>query len=89
MTATETEYHIALSTSQYHPGRYVLTVTNAGQATHDLVITGPGIASQQTPLLAPGQSADLDVALQPGSYELYCGVDSHRQLGMDVHITVG
>lgn len=88
LSADESEYNIALSSTQFHAGGYTITAVNKGQATHNLVITGPGINSQQTPLLAPGQSATLRVTLQPGGYELYCGVDGHRQLGMDVHITV-
>ena len=66
-----------------------MTVVNQGQATHDLVINGPGVSGEQTPTLSPGQTATLDVTLEAGSYELYCGVDGHRELGMDVHITVG
>ncbi|HET6793138.1 MAG TPA: hypothetical protein VFH45_01775 [Acidimicrobiales bacterium] len=88
VTATETEYHIALSRSSFAPGRYRFDAVNSGSATHNLVINGPGVSSS-TDFLSPGQRQSLTVTLQPGSYDIYCGVDGHRQLGMEVHITVG
>lgn len=87
VTATETEYHIALSTGSFHSGSYVFTAVNKGQVTHNLVINGGG-TTEQTPDLAPGQSASLRINLQPGSYDLYCGIPGHRQAGMDVTIQV-
>lgn len=85
VSATETEYHIALSTGTFHSGSYVFTAENHGQLTHNLIISGNG-TTEQTPNLAPGESASLKLDLRPGSYELYCGIPGHRQAGMDVTI---
>jgi uncharacterized cupredoxin-like copper-binding protein len=41
-----------------------------------------------TPTIAAGKTAKLKVKLAKGTYELYCSVPGHKQLGMDTHITV-
>jgi uncharacterized cupredoxin-like copper-binding protein len=89
VTATETEYKIAMSQSTFHPGSYAIKVVNSGTVTHALTINGPGVSNKSTDDLSPGDSATLTVTLQAGSYELWCPVDSHKTLGMDIHITVG
>jgi uncharacterized cupredoxin-like copper-binding protein len=89
VTATETEFHIALSTMTFHPGTYKFVAVNKGQASHNLVISGPGADQAKTPdLLSPGQSEPVTVTLQKGTYDIYCGVPGHKAMGMDVNITV-
>jgi uncharacterized cupredoxin-like copper-binding protein len=88
VTVTEKEFTITLSQSTFSAGAYTFNVTNAGTFPHNLVIEGPGVDSQASPTLQPGQSAPLDVTLQAGSYEMWCAVDSHKDRGMDIHITV-
>ena len=89
VTATLTEFHISLSQSSFTPGSYTFVAKNSGSTTHALEITGPGVAGQHTADLSPGSSADLTVTLSAGSYEVFCPVDGHKDLGMDLHITVG
>jgi plastocyanin len=89
VTATETDFKIALSQQTFSPGSYTFKATNAGKVPHALTIVGPGVSSMSTSNVSPGQSASLTVTLQSGSYEIYCPVDSHKSLGMDLHITVG
>jgi uncharacterized cupredoxin-like copper-binding protein len=89
VTATETDFKIALSQQTFSPGSYTFKATNSGKVPHALTIVGPGVSSMSTSNLSPGQSANLTVTLQSGSYEIYCPVDSHKSLGMDLHITVG
>lgn len=88
VTATETEFHIALSNAALSPGTWTFVVHNNGHVTHNLTVNGPGVQKKQTPFLAPGQTADLTVTLQKGTYEVYCAVDSHRDLGMNTTVTV-
>jgi plastocyanin len=89
VTATETEFHIALSQTSFTPGTYTFTAVNKGQFQHNLVINGPGVDQAQTAgLLNPGQSEPVTVTLSKGSYEIYCGVPGHKEQGMDVKITV-
>ncbi len=89
MTATETEFQIALSQTTFSPGRYKFVAVDKGHAGHNLVINGPGVDHAQTAsILGPGQSESVTVTLRKGTYDIYCAVDSHKNLGMDVHITV-
>jgi uncharacterized cupredoxin-like copper-binding protein len=88
VTVGETEFKLALSTTSFSPGAYTFKAVNNGAVAHSLEITGPGVQAT-TPTLQPGQSADLHVTLQEGSYDVFCPVDSHKSLGMNVEITVG
>src|SRR5437660_10009442 len=72
VTATLTEYKIALSTSTFAPGTYTFVTKNAGQAGHALGIDGPGVSDQKTGDLQPGASANLTVTLSAGTYDIYC-----------------
>jgi uncharacterized cupredoxin-like copper-binding protein len=87
VTATETEFKIALSQSTFAPGAYTFKATNSGKFPHSLSIEGPGVDKTSTGVLSPGQSGTLTVTLQAGSYEIWCAVDSHKSKGMDLHIT--
>lgn len=71
------------------PGTYVFRAENVGNVVHSLRIEGNGIEAQQTRDIGPGESADLTVALQPGTYELDCPVGNHEELGMRGSLTVG
>lgn len=90
ITANMTEYHIALSSTRLSsPGTYTFDAVNSGHIVHTLEISGPGIDSRLKPDLQPGQSADLTVTLQAGTYDVFCPIPGHKQLGMNVDITVG
>jgi uncharacterized cupredoxin-like copper-binding protein len=91
ITVDETEFKITLSQSTFTPGSYEFAVKDAGKFPHNLVISGPGVDNQKIPTGSPlgaGQSATATVALQAGSYELYCGVPGHKEKGMDMTIQV-
>jgi plastocyanin len=88
VTATLTEYKIALSTSTFAPGTYTFVTKNAGQVGHALEIDGPGVSDKKTGGLQPGASANLTVTLSAGTYDVYCPVPGHKALGMDTKITV-
>lgn len=89
VTATETEFHIALSMKSFSPGTYKFTAVDKGHLQHNLVINGPGVNQAKTAgLLSPGQSASVAVTLSKGSYDIFCGVPGHKAQGMNVEITV-
>jgi uncharacterized cupredoxin-like copper-binding protein len=89
VTATETEFHIALSKKSLSPGTYKFTAVDKGHLQHNLVINGPGVNQAKTAgLLSPGQSASVTVTLSKGSYDIFCGVPGHKAQGMNVNITV-
>jgi uncharacterized cupredoxin-like copper-binding protein len=87
VTATETEFKIALPQTTVAAGAYAFTVKNDGNIEHDLVIKGNGV-DEKTPNIAAGESASLEVDLKPGSYDVYCSIPGHKQAGMDLKLTV-
>ncbi|HEY6594198.1 MAG TPA: plastocyanin/azurin family copper-binding protein [Asanoa sp.] len=89
VTATEKEYSIAVSTTTFAPGVYTFEVVNQGAMVHNLVIKGPGVDATASPDVRPGASGQVTVTLQQGSYELWCSIDNHKALGMDMTIRVG
>jgi plastocyanin len=63
--------------------------TNVGAEPHDVGIRGPSLRMPAiTTTLFRGQSADLDVALEPGTYELFCDISDHVARGMVATLTV-
>ncbi|MGW3202585.1 cupredoxin domain-containing protein [Streptomyces sp. NPDC001135] len=89
VTVTETEYALHLSRSSFTPGTYTFVSDNHGKTTHALSIDGPGVEDAKTKNIDSGGQATLTVTLKKGTYDLYCPIDGHKQLGMDRHITVG
>ena len=84
-----TEFKFELETTEFAPSRYTFELDNEGQIPHDLVIEGPDIDNTKTPVIGGGEKATIDVALQPGTYKLYCSVPGHEAAGMVTEITVG
>jgi plastocyanin len=83
------EWKVELSTPTMAAGIVRFTVVNVGSIPHAFEIEGQGI-EKETPVIQPGASATLTMSLAPGTYEVYCpvGADSHKNLGMDTHLTV-
>ncbi len=84
---SEVEYKIKLPATSGERGTYTFEVRNDGKVVHNLTIKGPGV-SKATPNLQAGKSATLETDLAAGTYELYCSVPGHKQLGMDAKFTV-
>lgn len=88
----ESEWKVQLPSSAAKTlpaGAYVFHVVNQGKVQHNLTVSGPRVANEHTPNLNPGQSADLRVTLVAGTYDLYCSIPGHKQLGMDAKLAVG
>lgn len=86
----EVEYALDPSRVQVdQAGTVTIRATNNGTVEHALEVDGQGI-EEETETIAPGESAELTVDLtKEGSYEIYCPVDGHRDLGMEGTLTVG
>jgi uncharacterized cupredoxin-like copper-binding protein len=84
---SEVEFKIRLPETTFKAGKYTFEVKNDGKIPHDLVVNGAGV-EKATPLLSPGKSDSLTVELKPGSYDFFCSVPGHKQLGMDQKVTV-
>jgi plastocyanin len=84
------DYSITVASSgSLAPGVYTFHVTNKGPSSHNLTVNGPGVSNMGTPTFSPGGSEDLTVTLKNGTYQLYCSVPGHRQLGLNTTLTVG
>lgn len=69
------------------PGTYTFRAENAGSTGHALEIEGKGLETE-TNVLDPGKGGEIKVKLKPGTYEMYCPVDSHEDKGMKGKVTV-
>ena len=64
-----------------------LTVTNSGQAEHNVRVEGTDLKSE---MIAPGGTGTLSLAgLEPGAYTLFCEVSGHEDAGMTAELHVG
>ncbi|MFJ5774364.1 plastocyanin/azurin family copper-binding protein [Streptomyces sp. NPDC093094] len=88
VTAKLTDFHIQLPKDTFPSGRYTFTAQNMGRHLHALEIEGAG-GEHRTKTLQPGRSTTLTVTLKPGSYQVYCPVGGHKDLGMKTKISVG
>lgn len=87
--ASLTDYAITLSEPTLAPGSYTFVAVQEGGDEHALTISGPGVDDATTPTIQAGGSEQrLTVTLQAGSYELWCPVEDHRQVGMETTVTV-
>ena len=85
---SEKEFKITLPSTTLKPGSYTFDLSNDGKIPHDLTIDGPGVSNSKTPVINGGQHATLKVKLTAGTYDFYCSVPGHKQLGMDVKVRV-
>ena len=70
-------------------GEVTFNLKNDGQTTHSLEIED--VNGQDVELegdVSPGQSGTLKANLKPGTYEFYCPVGNHKEMGMEGEITV-
>jgi uncharacterized cupredoxin-like copper-binding protein len=86
----ESEYKLTPSSvSLPAAGTYTFKVANKGSVTHALEIEGTGM-HEESGELQPGQTKTFTVDFKgPGTYEMYCPVDGHRDKGMDGKVTIG
>jgi uncharacterized cupredoxin-like copper-binding protein len=84
---TLTEYQISMPTT-LQAGPTTFTVSNTGAETHGFEVEGQGIEEELEGELQPGDSGTLEVNLEPGTYTIYCPVNGHRGLGMELSVTV-
>jgi len=85
---TATDFKFDPSDPSVKSGEVTFNVTNDGGTTHALEVEGPGEESE-TDDISPGGSTELTVDLsKPGTYEFYCPVGNHKEMGMEGEITV-
>ena len=88
LTATETNFTIALSEDHLTAGSYAITVVNNGSATHNLAVEEDGTTKATSDSIGPGESTTLTVDLDAGQYVFYCSIGNHRAMGMELTVQV-
>ena len=88
LAVTSVDFDYEMDSTDLAAGEYTITLTNNGNATHDLVVEQNGADVAQSDSIGPGESTTFTVALQPGSYVFYCSIGNHRQMGMEVDVAV-
>ncbi len=74
--------------SELAAGPTTFRVTNVGGAEHNFEVEGQGIEEVFKENLRPGETKEMRLDLQPGTYEVYCPVGNHEDLGMLLELTV-
>ena len=87
VNVTEVDFKIKLGSQSFKPGAYTFEIHNTGKSPHNLAIVGPG-EKAQSPTINPGQSTTLKANLKKATYDFFCAVPGHKQLGMDVKVKV-
>jgi plastocyanin len=85
---SETDFELDPSDPTVKAGTVTFNVTNDGDTTHNLEVEGDGVEEELEQDLAVGESGELTVDLEPGTYEMYCPIANHRDLGMEGEVTV-
>ena len=86
---TATDFKFDPSEPSVKSGNVTFNLKNDGQVTHSLEIEDVnGEDKELEGEVSPGSNGTLAVNLKPGTYEFYCPVDSHKQMGMTGEITV-
>src|SRR5262245_47152745 len=69
-------------------GSDVFVLTNDSSVPHNLEIEGNGVTAGPSATVSGGETAQLKVALKPGTYTFFCAIPGHRQAGMEGTLTV-
>lgn len=90
VTIHEKEFSLDPAQLTLKAGTVTFSLTDDGKFPHDLHIAPAGTtnevgASQQ---MTAGGTSTFTVTLKAGTYDMWCGVDSHRTRGMQGTITV-
>jgi hypothetical protein len=70
------------------PGPTSFQVTNAGTMEHNFEVESKDLERKFDLNLKPGETKSLQVDLTPGRYAVYCPVENHKALGMQLELTV-
>lgn len=86
---SETEFKITPARpSVKEPGTVTFEVTNDGRLDHSLEVEGPN-GEAETDTIPAGGTATLEVDLdEAGTYEMYCPIGNHRDMGMEGEVSV-
>jgi plastocyanin len=84
---SESDFKLDPADVEAKAGSITFELTNDGETEHNLEVEGNGIEEVSDTITA-GQSTKFTVDLEPGTYEIYCAIGSHKDLGMEGELTV-
>jgi plastocyanin len=84
---SETEFALDPANPTAEAGEVTFAITNDGSTVHNLEVEGNGV-EEVSDDIEGGQSTELTVDLEPGTYEIYCAIGNHADLGMEGELTV-
>lgn len=91
ITVTLTEWRVGLPVDTISAGQRTFRAVNSGTVVHRLEVEGNG-REWQTSDIRPGAEATLTADLRPGTYEVYCPVETdgpdHDERGMRTVLVV-
>ena len=82
------EWSIHFKNKSVSPGKITFVVHNRGKYTHAFEIDHDGTKVVRSRDIRPGDSQQVTAQLQPGRYDIYCPIDSHKKYGIDAHVNV-
>jgi uncharacterized cupredoxin-like copper-binding protein len=91
ITVGLSEFKLTPSNPSAKAGKVTITARNTGSVPHAIEVEGGGAGGgdAKSPTISPGNTATLTVALKPGkTYEWYCPIDNHKNMGMKGTIKV-
>ena len=90
VSATTTEFDIALSRSLVGAGVVRVELRNKGEDPHDLVVAreAGGAPLHTFPEHDPETYSDAEIALGAGRYRLFCSLPGHAGFGMEATLRV-
>jgi plastocyanin len=88
LEVSSVDFSYELPDDTFAAGTYEITLTNTGNATHDLVVERDGADVGASEQIGPGETSTFEVTLEEGDYVFYCSVGNHRQMGMEIPVTV-
>ena len=88
LAVSSVDFGFELPEGDVAAGTYEITLTNTGSSTHDLVVERDGEDVGESEQIGPGETSTFEVTLEEGEYVFYCSVGNHRQMGMEVPVTV-
>ncbi len=86
---TATDFTFDPSDPTVKPGDVTFDLTNDGDTLHNIEIEGPSGEAELPEDIGPGEKGSVTADLnEPGTYEFYCPVANHKDLGMVGEVTV-
>ncbi len=69
-------------------GPTTFQIANGGKEEHSFEVEGAGFEKKLATRIQPARTQTLQADLKPGTYEVYCPVEGHKEKGMKISLVV-